>query len=73
MRHVNRDMLQLPPDRALCEFARVPKLVNFDKYRLACMNGMSISNSWHAMYTQGSWLACMCMPHDVHKMSLHMQ
>ena len=32
---------------------RVPKCeaVNFDKYRSACMNSMSISNSWHATYT----------------------
>ena len=32
---------------------RVPKCeaVNFDKYSLACVNSMSISNSWHATYT----------------------
>ena len=27
------------------------EVVNLDKYRLACVNGMPISISWHTMYT----------------------
>ena len=44
-------------------------VVNFVKYSLAGMNGMSISNFWLPCLHRGGWLACMhalaqCM-HDV--------
>ena len=49
------------------------EVVNFDKYPLACANSMSISSSWHPMYTDGGQLACMCMLQDACITSLYMR
>ena len=38
--------------------------VIFDKYHSACVNGMSISNSWHATYTYLTLLQNACNRYD---------
>ena len=47
--------------------------VIFDKYRPACVNGMSISKSLRAMYNYGGQLVCVRMPCDACMTSLHMR
>ena len=46
--------------------------VNFDKYRSADVNGMSISNFWHATFTYGQ-PACLhvCAAQCMHHVTAH--